>query len=388
LNSRIWKIFIVVAAALAVAQCTTDHTRRGYLRAIAEQYGAPPRPAIIIPGFGVTRLLDPVRKRLVWGSAHAMVQTRFEDDLDLPIDADGKPGHDRLVPDRFAGSRGPVNIAWHLEDGLRRFGRYTPERDLFAFAYDWRLDAMENAARLADLVARVQRTTGARKVDIITHSAGAIVAQSYIKLAGGGANVEHLIMIAPVQRGVVDAFRVFVHPERFLRRSFTPEMVVTWPFITELLPEDGRFLVDEHGRTLDRNLWEPRAWDELLTLDARNRRVLAFSLAHARELRGRLKNAPMPAGIDVRVLAGDCVPTAHRVLVRGDGTFAFYPSDLRTGEERLAQTLFEPGDGTVPVSSARNGADAQLFCDGHQGIATDPNVVRTIVRTLREEAPR
>jgi hypothetical protein len=54
----------------------------------------------------------------------------------------------------------------------------------------------------------------------------------------------------------------------------------------------------------------------------------------------------------------------------------------------LARTLFEPGDGTVPVSSARNGAAAELFCDGHQGIATDPNAVRSIVRALREEPPR
>jgi hypothetical protein len=387
LNSRIWKIFIVVVA-LAVAQCTTDHTRRGYLRDIAEEYDAPARPVIIIPGFGVTRLLDPVRNRLVWGTAHAMAKTHYDDDLDLPIDDDGKPGHDRLVPDRFAGSRGPVNIAWHLQDGLRRYGRYTPERDVFAFAYDWRLGAMENAARLGGLVARVQHATGARKVDLVTHSAGAIVGLTYVKLAGGAANVEHLIMLAPVQRGVVDGLRVFVRPERFFRRSFTPEMVSTWPFITELLPEDGRFLVDERGHILDRNLWEPRAWSDLLRLDERHRRAFAYSLAHARAFRDRLKNAPMPASIDVRVIAGDCVPTARRVLLRDDGTFAFYRGDLRPGEEQLAPALFEPGDGTVPASSAKNGRDAELFCDGHQGIATDPNVIRSIVRTLREEQRR
>ena len=234
----------------------------------------------------------------------------------------------------------------------------------------------------------MQRQTGARKVDIVTHSAGAVVALAYVKLGGGGVNVEHLIMLAPVQRGVVDAFRVFVRPERFFRRSFSPEMVSTWPFITELLPEDGRFLADEHGRILDRNLWEPRAWNDLLTLDERHRRALAYSLTHARAFRDRLNRATMPAAIDVRILAGDCVPTARRVLLRADRTFAFYSRDLRPGEERLTKILFEPGDGTVPVSSARNGFDAQLFCDGHQGIATDPNVVRSIVRTLREEPPR
>ncbi len=46
--------------------------------------------------------------------------------------------------------------------------------------------------------------------------------------------------------------------------------------------------------------------------------------------------------------------------------------------------LLACGDGTVPVSSASAGGEATLFCDGHQGIVTDPNVVRTLVRILRE----
>lgn len=50
----------------------------------------------------------------------------------------------------------------------------------------------------------------------------------------------------------------------------------------------------------------------------------------------------------------------------------------------MARILFEPGDGTVPVSSARAGGGAILFCDGHQGIAADPSVHRAVIRTLRE----
>jgi hypothetical protein len=47
--------------------------------------------------------------------------------------------------------------------------------------------------------------------------------------------------------------------------------------------------------------------------------------------------------------------------------------------------MFEPGDGTIPVSSAAATAQPQLFCDGHQGLAADPSVHRAIVRILREE---
>src|SRR5258707_2794775 len=115
---------IATLVAVICISCTTDATRRGYLRTIAESYGGPPRPAIIVPGFGVTRLFDPVTRRYVWGTGRATFQTHYDDDLDLPAD-----GHDRLIPQGYVGSRGPVNIGWQLMEGLRKFGRYTPDRD-------------------------------------------------------------------------------------------------------------------------------------------------------------------------------------------------------------------------------------------------------------------
>src|SRR5690242_20415703 len=111
LNSRIWKMRIAaIAAAIISLSCTTDATRRGYLRTIAEWYGPPPRPVIVVPGFGVTRLYDPVTRQYVWGTPRATVHTKYADDLDLPAGG----GHDRLVPQGYVGSRGPVNIGWQL----------------------------------------------------------------------------------------------------------------------------------------------------------------------------------------------------------------------------------------------------------------------------------
>lgn len=82
MNSRTWKIFISVCAIAALAHCnTTDRTRRGYLRANAARLGAPPRPVIVIAGFGVTRLVDPVTGRHIWGTPRAMWQRTFPDAL-------------------------------------------------------------------------------------------------------------------------------------------------------------------------------------------------------------------------------------------------------------------------------------------------------------------
>src|SRR2546428_7955058 len=163
---------IAALAAMICISCTTDATRRGYLHTIAESYGAPPRPVIIVPGFGVTRLYDPVTKQYVWGTPRATVHTKYPDDLDLP-----ESGHDRLVPRGYAGSRGPVNIGWQLMEGLRKFGRYTPDRDVFPFYYDWRLSARENATKLDEVVDRIR---GRGKVDILTHSPVANVYSPYL----------------------------------------------------------------------------------------------------------------------------------------------------------------------------------------------------------------
>jgi hypothetical protein len=205
------------------------------------------------------------------------------------------------------------------------------------------------------------------------------VALTYVKLGAGASKVDHLILIAPTRRGVVDAFRIVVHPERFLRRVFTTDMVATWPSVAELLPQDGKFLVDQQGHTIDRDLWTPEGWNGI--------QHAPLQLAAARTLRDALAAHPMPSTIRLSVIAGDCVATAHRVLMRRDGSFAFYPSELQPSERALEPILFEPGDGTVPISSATSDSEAMIVCDGHQGIAADPTVHRAIIRTLREGPP-
>jgi pimeloyl-ACP methyl ester carboxylesterase len=383
LNSSTWKIRTAkhhktghaIVLVLLLLSCTTDRTRRGYLETNARSATPPERIVIVVPGFGVTRLFDPVTRHYVWGTPRAMMHTQYEDDVDLPPE-----GVDRLVPQGYVGSRGPVNVGWQLTEALRKYGRYEKDATVFPFEYDWRLSARSNAARLGALIAKVSPN---RKVDIVTHSAGALVALTYIKLLGGSSSVQKLVMIAPVRRGVADAFRVFVRPERFMRREFGPAIVATWPFIAELLPDDGRFVVDENGHTTSFDAWNAESWQQVLPPSSFEH--FAASLQRARELRQQIASTPMPAGIDVTVIAGDCVPTARRVLSRSDGTWVFYRDELRPNESGLAEMLFEPGDGTVPVSSTKMETAPILFCDGHQGLATDPNVHRTLLRTLREQ---
>lgn len=374
-------------AVLLLVSCTTDRTRRRYLREHARTFAAAPsHPVIVIPGFGVSRLYDPERGEFVWGTPRATVRTVWPDDLDLPYDSTTLSiGRDRLVPRGFAGSRGPINTAWQLTAALEAFGGYRTGRDLHPFAYDWRLSALENAARLDAFANDVRRAHGGAQVDVVTHSAGGLVALAWVKLGNGGAAVRKLVLLAPPLGGAVEALRMMVRPETFIRRTFHPEMVATWPSVPELLPEEGTVFIDESGRALDLDLWSAATWRRLGVYDEGVHPLFDESLAKAHAFRQRLRAAVLPAGVTLRILAGDCVPTARRVLARSDGTYAFYPDDLRAGEQQLRRTMFEAGDGTVPLSSTASAARPELFCDGHQGLAADPSVHRALVRILREE---
>ena len=374
-------VAIVCAAVTFLGACTTDRTRRGYLRANAAHLTlAPTIPVIVIPGFGVTRLLDPDINRYVWGTPRATMRSVWPDDLDLPIDPPTLSiGRDRLVPRGYVGSRGPINTGWQLMTALEKYGGYHEGSNIYPFYYDWRLNALENAAQLDAFVTTVRREHGLRQVDVVTHSAGAIVALTWVKLGNGGTAVRNLILVAPPARGSIEAFRVMARGERFIRRAFTANVVATWPAVPELLPEEGFIFVDESGQSLDLDVWSPRAWTRFGLGPA-----FAASLARARAFRDRLRDAPLPPGVAMHVIAGDCVPTARRVLVRSDGTFVFYSGELRAAEERLRGIIFEPGDGTVPISSASAFGRPEIFCDGHQGIASDPSVHRALIRILRE----
>ena len=380
---------LLVLISLALIACTTDRTRRGYLREIAAELTSPPaNPVIIIPGFGVTRLLDPEIDRYVWGTPHATMRTRWPDDLDLPIDPSTLAiGRDRLVPRGYAGSRGPINTGWQLMTALEKYGGYREGESVYPFYYDWRFTALDNAARLDAFAADVRRAHNGARVDVVTHSAGAIVALAWLKLGGGGAAVRNFIAIAPPGSGSIEALRVMVREEQFLRRKFTANMIATWPSVPELLPESGKIFIDESGKALDLDVWSPATWQRLALFDAAQQPAFAASLTRARAFRDRLRDAPMPAGVALHVIAGDCVPTARVVIARADRTFAFYPDELRPSEAALRSIVFEPGDGTIPLSSAAALAEPEIVCDGHQGIAADPTVHRAVLRILnRREA--
>ncbi len=64
------------------------------------------------------------------------------------------------------------------------------------------------AVRLKELIERISSLTGRKKVILITHSMGGLVARRYLQLFGS-SNVKGLIMIGPPTNGLQDTFAVF-----------------------------------------------------------------------------------------------------------------------------------------------------------------------------------
>lgn len=417
-------LVIALAGLMTLAGCsTTVGSKRQNLELMKSYDPKPVRPVIVIPGFGNSKLYDPKTDKVIWGQMMNLVLTDYEDDLDLPIDPEtGEFGFDRLVPNgSFGGVRASFNIAYHLGSSLERYGRYVDGRThprainaIHFFAFDFRLSTTTNAEKLGSFIDEVRsRFDEPVKVDIVAHSSGGMIALAYTRLGGLGPDageaqideaqsevadkVNHVALIGTPQEGTAEAVRALVRGERIGLRKLPTHMMSTFSSIVELLPDDGRVFVGEDGETIDRDLWTPAAWKESgfaiwngRTPSEAEKGAFKKSLERARKLRDAL-DRPAPAGVSFSSIAGDCIPTVHRVLLRRDGSTAFYRSELRPGEEALKKLMFAPGDGSVVASSASGTEESPvLLCSAHHPLAGDPSVHRALLRRLTEQpqAPR
>jgi pimeloyl-ACP methyl ester carboxylesterase len=72
---------------------------------------------------------------------------------------------------------------------------------VYGFNYPWFADVHDSARRLARFCDRVRRETGARRVDLVAHSLGGLVAMEYLH-EGGADGVRRLVTVASPHAGV------------------------------------------------------------------------------------------------------------------------------------------------------------------------------------------
>lgn len=124
-------------------------------------------------------------------------------------------GRENVPPDLLqqqqggAGSRDPVLFVhgWNGEgrtwdamlENFRRAG--WSDAQLFNWAYDSSQSNTLTGQQIAVMVERILRITGAEKVDIVTHSMGALSSRYYLKNLGGTAKVDAWVSLAGPNHG-------------------------------------------------------------------------------------------------------------------------------------------------------------------------------------------
>jgi len=335
------------------------------------------------------------------------------------------------------GAGGYLDDSLHLENidyGKEHF-------TCFQFAYDWRLDNVENAKRLHEFIlekrAYIQEQykklygieNHLAKFDIVAHSMGGLITRYYLLYGPadlpedgskpeitweGSKYVDKAIIGATPSAGAVDSLDQLVKGKDlgpFLPK-YEAAVLGTMPSVYQLMPRTRhKAIVDESGAPLDAldfETWKRLGWgladpeqDRVLAMllpdvsDPAERRDIALdhlnkSLTRAKQFQDSLDiSATPPEGVKQFLMAGDALPT-NAVL------------SINKSTKETQITGMAPGDGTVTRSSAlmdeRIGGEwkpylvspvkwtnVMFFFSDHIGLTKDPAFTDNILYLLLEK---
>ena len=278
--------------------------------------------------------------------------------------------------------------------GASRLNEVTYSNDhftCFQFAYDWRRDISESAALLAQYIEEKDAYTRQQylerygienpniKFDIVAHSMGGLVARYYLRYGNqplpedgslpeltweGAKRVGRVFLVGTPNRGSTQAVKEIKDGLRLAppMPKFPPAVIGTMPAAYQLFPRSEDLPLVYQDGCCGPDILSPQTWQQLgwgladkrqdhvlarlmpnCSVDQRRRIALdhqAKCLARARQFHQALDvPAPLPAGLELHLYAGDAKETLHQLQVNS-----------RNG--RITQKIKTPGDGTVTRTSA------------------------------------
>ena len=278
--------------------------------------------------------------------------------------------------------------------GTSRLNEVTYSNDhftCFQFAYDWRRDISESAALLAQYIEEKDAYTRQQylerygienpniKFDIVAHSMGGLVARYYLRYGNqplpedgslpeltweGAKRVGRVFLVGTPNRGSTQAVKEIKDGLRLAppMPKFPPAVIGTMPAAYQLFPRSEDLPLVYQDGCCGPDILSPQTWQQLgwgladkrqdhvlarlmpnCSVDQRRRIALdhqAKCLARARQFHQALDvSAPLPAGLELHLYAGDAKETLHQLQVNS-----------RNG--RITQKIKTPGDGTVTRTSA------------------------------------
>lgn len=349
-------------------------------------------PLILIPSVLGTRLVD-ARGKGLWNTT---AQLYFGNRV-----PPAAPIHTNGLLEKF--SLVPGLLAYDVYGGMVRFlerAGYRRGENLFALEYDWRTGIAEGASRLADLVDRI-RGVGNASVDLVGVSSGGLIARYFAAFGGEPLSseprpttvrspVRRIVHVGTPHRGTFHAFEMLVGGVRPapLGKRFTHREIARLQAAWDCLPHpDDRLFVDEQGRPLNHDLYQPQLWEDLGVAPLPPEELTAH-LQLARDLHRRFDGAPIH--LDSFVIGGFERPTSARAVIAG-GRLILPDCEPRRGD-RLARHLYEPGDGSLPERSLRlPGLPPERIWPvaprAHHLLPSDPNVHRLVLEALLSRPP-
>jgi hypothetical protein len=363
-------------------------------------------PVIVVHGFLGAKLVNHKTKKNVWGDFKGINAFAVSNDeireLSYPMGykVPLRQLHDDIVPSELMEDAkiSVLGISFELAaykslvDILVKGGYYPASRplpknrhfnSLFLFAYDWRRDLAENAARLHRYIQvkrrylqlKYEQRYGIKnfdvQFDIIGHSMGGLVTRYYLRYGNqdlpadgsmpkldwrGSKYVDRAIIVGTPNAGYLDTFL-----EMLQGGIFPPAALGTLPTYYQMLPTpESKSIIYTDNKPVD--IFDPLVWVKMKwSLVAPNqaealaimlpkvksigeRRKIALDhltkcLKRARQFQQAMaiKSTP-PKDVKLYMVAGNAVKTTRRAHV-----------DRKTG--KIVKIDYAPGDGKVLSSS-------------------------------------
>ena len=373
-------------------------------------------PIILVPGLSGSELRNKITNERIWFKA---VKSKSED-LRLPILADVTKMHDDLVASDilrevkigiFPGIDvyGGFIRAMETRAGYHEEKWETPsdggyQDSLYVFAYDWRLDNVENARLLVRQVEALKRKFKKPdlKFDIVAHSMGGLISR-YAAMYGdadlptgnrrpqptwaGARDFDRIVLLGTPNEGsalslssLLNGYAVGnIRIDLPFVQDSSKFMVFTIPAAYQLLPApDTLRAFDDKLEPISIDIYDPKVWskygwnvidDKKFTSrfnDAEQKIAPAYfeaALNRAKRLHEALAAADgKSGGVSFYVVGADCGTAPDSLVLVHDGKGdkwktlfnpkAFTRSDgAKVSFEDLKKILIAPGDGIVTKRS-------------------------------------
>ncbi len=390
------------------------------------------RPVIIIPGVLGSELVNAKTQERVWLSLSAS----NDDDLSLPISPDLTKNRDNLVAKgiiqkaKISAFLPEVYVYQALIDSMQKYGGYTEGNwenpdianggldKYYIFAYDWRLDNVENARLLTRKIHELKEKLAQPELrfNVIAHSMGGLIAryaamygdadlpendQTPVPNRDGAKDFNKIFMFGTPNEGSMASLETLIKGFRiggFLLDNLKSEAVFTSPAVFQLLPHrtTERFY-DENLAPLDVDLYDLQTWKKFgwsayssksfldkftgdKTADTKNNPFAGVSRdeldAYFTNVLRRAKNfhraldtdSAIPPSISFYAFGSDCDDTQDGAIL------------IKTGKNETWQTIFTPKN--IQTFSGKNisaaAMSAKLFAPGDSRVTRRSLLAETL----------